>query len=515
MTEDLPLEIRAMIGEPDKFIRRLTIMHKQRQRLNAFEVSAPQQHLLDVLKNHNRVIVLKARQLGVSTLTRAWHFWNSYISTEPTQYAVISHTRDSAEELHRMERVFYDNLPNELKRPLERASAKTLKFRDSGSAVRTYTAGGKGGTRSFAMNAVHLSEFAFYENQEEVMATVLAAVGDGQIIIESTPNVHGDMFHELVKGAADGTNGWKLVFFPWFIHKPYQSEVADWYLPTVREQEIQEEFDLTLEQLFWRKKQLKTIGQDKFIREYPSTVDEAFRATGVQFFNPEQLDNIVPVDMGSREHRQYAPPQEGEAYVIGVDVGSGLGKKTDFSAVTVVSVSTRQPVYHYITNQVSPSALAEKIMAIWDKYNCGRVIVESNGSGNWVIHRLKELKIRPLYKDKNGKPFRTTVSTRPIMFNALKDMIETKTISHLDKHVLEELGNIVYIKNKPQAAKGKHDDVTISMALCYYLLESMPLAVSHSVKRAMMEKHIDSMRAKNMKRAIPWNVRGGNKVGGY
>ena len=56
-----------------------------------------------------------------------------------------------------MERVFYDNLPNELKRPLERASAKTLKFRDSGSAVRTYTAGGKGGTRSFAMNAVHLS----------------------------------------------------------------------------------------------------------------------------------------------------------------------------------------------------------------------------------------------------------------------------------------------------------------------------------------------------------------------
>ena len=137
MSEELPLEIRAMIGEPDKFIRRLTIMHKQRQRLNSFEVSAPQQHLLDVLKDHNRVIVLKARQLGVSTLTRAWHFWNAYVSTEPTQYAVISHTRDSAEELHRMERVFYDNLPKALKRPLERASAKTLKFRDSGSADRT------------------------------------------------------------------------------------------------------------------------------------------------------------------------------------------------------------------------------------------------------------------------------------------------------------------------------------------------------------------------------------------
>lgn len=180
-----------------------------------------------------------------------------------------------------------------------------------------------------------------------------------------------------------------------------------------------------------------------------------------------------------------------------------------------MAVSTRQPVYHYITNQVSPSALAEKIVDIWERYNCGRVIVESNGSGSWVIHRLKELKVRTLYKDKNGKPFRTTVSTRPIMFNALKDMIETDMISHLDKHVLEELKNIVYIKNKPQAAKGKHDDVTISMALCYYLLESMPLAVSHSVKRAMMEKHIADMRGRKMKRTIPWNVRGGNNTGGY
>ena len=174
-------EIEDLLKDPEKFIYRLTIMHKQRQRLSRFDFNEPQKVLLKTLRNHNRVIILKARQMGVSTLTRGWHFWQAYMSDEPRQYAVISHTRDSAEELHRMEKTFYENLPKQLKRPLSKSSTKTLTFEDSGASVRTYTAGGKGGTRSFAMNSVHLSEFAFYENQEEVLATVMAAVGEGQI----------------------------------------------------------------------------------------------------------------------------------------------------------------------------------------------------------------------------------------------------------------------------------------------------------------------------------------------
>ena len=190
------------------------------------------------------------------------------MSDEPRQYAVISHTRDSAEEMHRMEKTFYENLPNALRRPLSKSSSKTLTFEDSGASVRTYTAGGKGGTRSFAMNSVHLSEFAFYENQEEVLATVMAAVGEGQIIIESTPNQPGDKFHDLVEGARKGENGWTLGFFPWFVHKPYQAEeIPGWYIMTAREQVIQEEHELLPEQMFWRRQQLKTLGSAKFIRE--------------------------------------------------------------------------------------------------------------------------------------------------------------------------------------------------------------------------------------------------------
>jgi|6_EtaG_2_1085325.scaffolds.fasta_scaffold10058_2 hypothetical protein len=509
-------EIGDLLKDPAEFISRLTIMHKERQRLSPFELNEPQKKLLDVLRTSNRVIILKARQMGISTLVRGWHFWQTYMASEPKQYAVISHTRDSAEELHRMEKTFYDNLPVQLRRPLSKSSSRTLTFEDSGATVRTHTASGKGGARSFAMNSVHLSEFAFYDNQEETMATVMAAVGEGQIIIESTPNTPGDKFHELVDGALKGENGWTLVFFPWFAHDAYRvEEIPGWYIPTGVEKMVQQQLQITTQQLCWRKQQLKTLGQEKFIREYPATIEEAFRSRGVQFFDPAALAKIEPLEMGSHEHRQYAPPMPGEAYVLGVDVGSGLGKKTDFSAITVISGSTRQPVYHFISNTTPPGKLAEEIVKVWTRYHQPKVIVESNGNGQWVLHKLKELKVKGLYKDDKGRPFRTTVGTRPSLFQAIKEVVDNGIITQLDQHVLDELKTIVYIRDKPQAAKRKNDDVTISMALCYYLLERMPLMVSHSVKRAMMEKHIASMKAKKSNRTLPWNVRGGNKTGGY
>ena len=489
-------------------------MHKKRQRLTRFELNDAQRMLLEVLQTHNRVIVLKARQLGVSTLTRAWQFWNAYCSGEPTQHAVVSHTRQSAEELHRMDKTFYGNLPVKLQRPLERASVRTLKFKDTGAELRTYTSGGKGGTRSYAMNSAHLSEFAFYQQQEEVMATVMAAVGQGQVVIESTPNAWGDMFHNLVLGAIDGSNEWKLVFFPWFIHPDYVAPVPRPFRLNHEEKDVADAHMLSRERMAWRRKQIRTLGKDKFTREYPATIEECFRAASSFFFDHAKLDAIEAVDLGSHEHRMYSDSMGGDRYVMGVDVGAGLGGKAANSAVTVVSVSTRQPVYHYVNNKISPARFADELVKIWERYNQPKLIVEANNHGILVLHRLRELKVKNLYME-NGKDFMTTNKTRPLLFGAIREAIEEGAITHLDKLVVKELRKIVYKNDRPKAPRGHHDDVTISMALCYYVLAGIPLEVTHSVKRALMEEHISRMRAKAMKRTLPWSVTGGDGVGGY
>ena len=295
--------VPELLQDPKEFISRLCIMHKQKQRLHRFEINRAQEELLEALQVHNRIIVLKARQLGVSTLTRAWHFYQAYMSDQPRQFAVISHTRASAEELHRIEKTFYENLPTQLRKPLARASVRTLRFADAGAQLRTYTASGRGGARSYAMNSAHLSEFAFYQKQEETMATVMAAVGDGQVTIESTPNVHGDMFHNLVQGALEGTNEWKLIFFPWFMHDAYRTAYNGAARFSEKDANYMAEFGLEREQMLWRRRQIRTLGKLKFQREYPATVEECFRSASTQFFSPDALAKLEPVDLGSREHR--------------------------------------------------------------------------------------------------------------------------------------------------------------------------------------------------------------------
>ena len=94
--------VPELLQDPKEFISRLCIMHKQKQRLHRFELNRAQLELIEALKTHNRIIVLKARQLGISTLTRAWHFYQAYMADQPRQFAVVSHTRPSAEELHRI-----------------------------------------------------------------------------------------------------------------------------------------------------------------------------------------------------------------------------------------------------------------------------------------------------------------------------------------------------------------------------------------------------------------------------
>ena len=511
-----PADVQAVIDNPESFIGRLTIMHKEKQRLSRFTLNWAQEELLESLQDHNRIIILKARQLGISTLTRGWNFWQAFCADQPRQYAVLSHTQRSSEELHRMEKTFYENLPEMLRKPLGKSSVRTLKFAESGAELCTYTAGGKGGTRSYAMNTAHLSEFAFYENQEEVMATVTAAVGEGQIVIESTPNMPNDMYHRLVKGALAGENEWKLVFFPWWKHPAYEAKPPHgWNITSPKDRKYQQEYGLTERQMYWRHKQIRTLGRDKFMREYPSSVEDAFQAIGANFFDAEKLSEITPIKLGKHQHRQYCLPVAGDSYVMGVDVSAGVGRKGDYSVITIVSVSTRQPVYHWICNKTSPSKLAEVILDLAAKYNRAKVVVESNGHGTWVLHRLKDLGVKNLWTDKNGKPFRTTSTTRPMMWEALKDVIDEGLITTLDEEALTELGQMVFIGGKPQAPKNKHDDITMSMCVAYYALKDIPVVAGIKTKKHLMEAHIKKMRGKKATRALPWNVTGGNATGKY
>ena len=179
--------------DPRNFFKFLKVFDKEQNKLVPFVLRPQQEELLDALLTHNKIVVLKARQLGISTLLRAYFLWKSYMAVEPTSHAIISYTRDSADHLHNMDKGFYFSLPKPLQRKLSKSSARTLQFGDTNAGLRAFTAGGKAGaTRSFTFSDTHISEFAFFDDQDDLLANVMASVGEGQIVIETTPNTPGD-----------------------------------------------------------------------------------------------------------------------------------------------------------------------------------------------------------------------------------------------------------------------------------------------------------------------------------
>ena len=284
--------------DPRSFFKFLKVFDKAQNKLVPFRMNQEQEELLDALLEHNRIVVCKARQIGCSTLIRAYFLWKSYVQTEPTRHAIISYTRDSADHLHSIDKQFYFELPKPLQRKLSKSSARTLKFSDTGAELRSFTGGGKGGaTRSFTFSSAHISEFAFFDNQDDLLANTIASVGDGQVIIETTTNGPGDTYHRLCVEAQHKGSDWHICFFPWFTHKNYKkkSMFGQNGVPQMTEDEewLMEEYGLQKQQLYWRRTQISTMGLEKFTREFPATIDEAFMTNSNVFFPTDIVDSII------------------------------------------------------------------------------------------------------------------------------------------------------------------------------------------------------------------------------
>ena len=497
--------------EAEKFIRLLTIYNKQKNRLDFMDPNRAQLDLLSKLQNHNRVIVIKARQMGISTLCRAWHFYQAYHAVHPWTFAVVSHTADSAKHIAHMDRTFYRNLPKALRKPLEHSTGRMMSFKESGSSVRSYSAGGKGGTRSFTAHAAHLSEFAFVgtrDDQEELLAQVTATVGEGQIILESTANKPGDLFHHLALDALAGKNDWCLAFYPWTWDPSYawKNGVQNLMWQT-NERKYAEAHNLTKAQAAWRRKQLRLLGHGKFKREYPCTLEEAFQAAFVAFFDHEKLNRIQPREFSGRE-RIYRDPGLNEEFVMGVDVGAGSGG--DYSAITVVSTETRQPVYHYLSNEIPATRFTELIIDKAARFGNPEIILEAQASGLVVLDRLEQAGYPSIYREGN-RPYRTTTTTRPLLFSGLQQIIDEELLVEADTDLIHQLKQCLVLKGRPDHPRNSNDDLLISCALAYYAMRRIPLNVERNWRRSIIEEAKAKGRARRARRRLPWDARGSTR----
>jgi hypothetical protein len=495
---------KKIADDPRTFFRFLQVFDKQQAKLVPFVLNSEQEELLDALLTHNRIVVCKARQIGCSTLIRAYFLWRSYIEKEPTRHAIISYTRDSADHLHSIDKQFYTSLPLPLQRTLSKSSSRTLGFKDTGAELRSFTGGGKGGaTRSFTFSSAHISEFAFFDDQDELLANTIASVGEGQIIIETTTNGPGDKYHQLCMGSP--LNGWHLCFFPWYQHKNYKKRSAFGQngVPPMTEEEKQmmEDLGLQKQQMYWRRTQITTMGIEKFKREFPSSVDEAFMSDAKIFYPSDVLDACEIVELGGTD-RWYCDPHQGDSFAMGVDVA--LGKGGDYSTITVISTTTLQPIYHFRSNTILPQSFADKIWEVYWEFNEPVCLIESNGPGALVIYRCKEFGMRKLWRDKNGNDWTTRKENKLAIYDNVRELLCEGQLACLDSTLWNEMRNCVILDNgQPGHPKGTNDDLLFSFALAQWVAKENPAPSLYEVRKGLMEEFMSKTRARRIRARGP------------
>ena len=496
-------DVRDLLLDRDRFVRMLRIKHKQKQTFVAFEPNPAQRRLWEVMDNSNRVIVIKARQLGVSTAVRAWQFHRAYCAPHPVNFAVLSFHDRSAKNLRRMDRRWLEELPRLLQRDLAVDSAEDTVFADTKAGYASFTTGGRGGTRSFEFSGAHLSEFAFYTDADEVLAQSLSTVGNGPLVIESTVNAPGDAFHRLIEGAPE--NGWTVFTYWWHEHGPYRDDdLPDGWARTEEEDELAERYGLDDAQLWWRRQQVATLGLGKFRREYPGCLADAFLSRDSTYFTASDLDAIEQ-SWFDGPARELAAPEEDSHYVMGVDVGGGVGG--DYSTLAVVSLASLQPVYLERSNTMAPHDWAARVATVAQRYNQALVLCESNNHGHVVLRELDRLRYRRVWADADGKPWVTTVKSKLEAYDILREHIQSRIIFALDQTTLLELRSLEVRKVTPEAPAGLHDDMAMALALAYRCVRSAPASQRRDSSAGAMESFIAARRvARIRKSALPWRT---------
>ena len=500
--QHLRQDVSKLLADRFAFCKMLHIKNKQKQKFEPFVPNTAQRKLWELMDSHKRIIVIKARQVGISTAVRAWQFHRAFTSTDPINFAVLSFHDRSAKHLRRMDRHWLNNLPRLLRRDLSVDSAEDTIFDDTRAGFSSFTTGGKGGTRSFEFSGAHLSEFAFYDDPDEVLAQSLSTVGEGPLIIESTVNAPGDAFHRLIEGAPD--NGWRVYTYWWHEHEPYRDEdVPADFERTEEEDDLSARYGLDDAQLWWRRQQIATLGITKFRREYPACLDDAFLSRDSTYFDPADLDQIEQIWFDSAK-REFDEPDEDEHYVMGVDVGGGVGG--DYSALVVVALGTMQPVYIERSNTDSPVDWAARVATVAQRYNNALVLCESNNHGHVVLRELYTLKYKRLWADADGKPWTTTVKSKLDAFECLREHIKAGILFRLDQSTLQELRALEVRKVTPEAPSGLHDDLAVALALAYRCIRSAPASQRREAQRGAMDDFIKRQRVNRIRKsALPWS----------
>lgn len=377
--------------------------------------------------------------------------------------------------------------------------------------------------RSAPYNWALLSEAAFYRDMGTLMTGLMQRIPNSPesgLIVESTAKGMGGDFYDLCQRAKDPRrdSGWGFVFFGWHEHPEYRMNPGPGFRITREELIEQQKYNLHVDQIAWRRRQIETGCEGKierFRQEFPGNPEEAFQSSGRTIFDmaavsrmpeiqdaprgrletvefgPEKRLQFIQSEGGRGELVVYKMPRKGGRYIIGADHAEGIdptaktgSSNPDWSSATVMDADTGEEVAK-LKERYEPSPWADRLYSLSKFYNWAFLTPEQKAVGKAVIGRLLELNfptelIYSTTRDPSDRKspllqelgFDTNSVFRPVLISRLDTAIRQGAIRVHDPETLTQLRQFVRKANGREEGIS-HDDDVFGLALC---VEGLPHA---------------------------------------
>ena len=467
LKEAIKREYTKCATDPVYFLGKYGIIqHPVRGKVN-FNLYDFQEKSLQSFMQHDYNIVLKARQLGLSTLTAGYALWMMTFQPDKN-ILVIATKQETAKNLVTKVRVMHANLPGWLKQPCVEDNKLSLRYKN-GSQIKAVASSEESG-RSEALSLLIIDEAAFIDKIDTIWGAAQQTLATGgRALVISTPNGVGNFFHKTWVGAEDGTNDFNFIKLHWSVHPERGQE--------------------------WRNEQDKLLGPSLAAQE----CDCDFITSGRGVIDGLLLENLKESSVREPMEKRgidsnywiWQPPNYTKNYVVSADVSRGDG--TDYSAFHIIDVESLEQVAEY-KGKISTQDFGNMLVNVATEYNNALLVVENNNIGWAAIQQVIDREYPNLFytskdlqyvdvqhqitnkyrvQERNMVPgFSTTQKTRPLIVAKLEEMFREESVVVHSQRLIDELFVFIYNGNRAEAMTGYNDDLVMSFAIALWVRDT-------------------------------------------
>ena len=422
-----------------------------------------QDQVLKDMKDFRFNVVLKARQLGLSTIVAGYIAWLMLFHRDKN-VLILATKLLSASNLVKKVKYIIKSLPEWLMIADVKIDNRNSFELTNGSQIKASATSGDAG-RSEALSLLVLDEAAFIEKMNDLWTGVYPTLATGgRCIAISTPNGVGNWFHQTYVNSESGENEFHPIKLHWSVHPN-------------RDQN-------------WFEKETKNMSKREIAQEYECS----FNASGETVIAAEDLE-FLRNNTKEPKHRTgidrnywiWKEFNSDHSYVLVADVARGDGK--DNSVFHMLNLDTNEVVAEY-QGKITTEDFSNLIMSAGKEYGNCMVIIENNNLGFSVSEKIIAAGYPNIYFSTKGSAeyvdqvsaegttntvpgFTTSHKTRPLIIAKLEEFIRNKSIKINSLRTVNELDTFIWSYGRGQAMQGYNDDLVMSLAIACWIKDTV------------------------------------------